>query len=160
MMGKTFLSSFIAAIFLLSMQGCATISPFDQFAYAQVTAVKVDVLEMMDKSIEPYQNHEKEIGELNNKLLKIVEYEKHRPKNGVTVKMWSKLFGVDSIGVPDNTTIIPSYWAKWKKDGSENPIFLIEAKGVVSEGFDLIAQLESQKIKPTDSQISSFLSNK
>ena len=159
-MGKTFLSSFIAAIILLSMQGCATISPFDQYAYAQVTAVKVDVLNLMDQSVEPFQNHEKEIDELNNKLLKIVEYEKHRPKNGVTVKMWSKLFGVDSTGVPDNATIIPSYWAKWKKDGKERPIFLNEAKSVVSEGFDLIAQLESQKIKPTSSQISSFLSNK
>ena len=159
-MSRTFLSYFFTVIVLLSFQGCATISPFDQFAYAQVTAVKVDVLELMDKSIEPYQNHEKEIGELNNKLLKIVEYEKHRPKNGVTLKMWSKLFGVDSTGLPVATSIIPSYWAKWKKDGKENPILLNEAKGLVSEGFDLIAQLESQKIKTTSPQVSSFLSNK
>lgn len=46
-MSRTFLSYFFTVIVLLSFQACATISPFDQFAYAQVTAVKVDVLEVM-----------------------------------------------------------------------------------------------------------------
>ena len=158
MISRIFVSSVLAAIIITCIQGCATISPFDQYAYAQVTAVKVDVLELMDQSVEPYQSHEKDIAEINNKLLKIVEYEKHRPKNGITIRMWSKLFGVDSTGMPVNTSIIPSYWMKWKKDGVERLVFITEAKGQVAEAFDLIAQLESNKIKPTDSQVNTFLS--
>lgn len=158
MMSRTFVSSVLAIINIICIQGCVTISPFDQYAYVQVTAVKVDVLELMDQSVEPYQSLEAKIGEVNTRLLKIIEYEKHRPKNGVTVKMWSKLFGVDSAGQFINTSIIPSYWVKWKKDGKERLIFINEAKGQVAEGFDLIAQLESKKIKPTDSQVNTFLS--
>ena len=158
MMSRIFVSSVLATISIICNQGCATISPFDQYAYAQVTAVKVDVLELIDQSVESYQSHEAAIGEINTRLLKIIEYEKHRPKNGVTVKMWGKLFGVDSAGQFINTSIIPSYWAKWKKDGKERLVFINEARSQVAEGFDLIAQLESKKIKPTDSQINTFLS--
>ncbi len=158
MLSRTFVSPVLTTIIIICIQGCATISPFDQYAYVQVTAVKVDVLELMDQSVEPYQSHEAKIGEVNTRLLKIIEYEKHRPKNGVTVKMWSKLFGVDSAGQFISSSIIPSYWIKWKKDGKERLIFINEAKSQVAEGFDLIAQLESKKIKPTDSQVNTFLS--
>lgn len=158
MMSRTFVFSVLTTIIVFCTQGCATISPFDQYAYVQVTAVKVDVLELMDQSVEPYQNQEAKIGEVNTRLLKIIEYEKHRPKNGVTVKMWSKLFGVDSLGQFVSTSIIPSYWLKWKKDEKERLVFINEAKSQVADGFDLIAQLESKKIKPTDSQVNAFLS--
>ena len=109
MMSRIFVSSVLATISIICNQGCATISPFDQYAYAQVTAVKVDVLELMEQSVEPYQSHEAEIGEVNTRLLKIIEYEKHRPKNGITVKMWSKLFGVDSAGQFINSSILLSF---------------------------------------------------
>lgn len=157
MMRKPLVPTFLAVIILVCMQGCATISPFDQFAYAQVTAVKVDVLELMDHSVETYQSHEKQVGELNNRILKIIEYEKHRPKNGVTVKMWNKLYSVDSTGQINNS-IIPSYWAKWKKEKTERLVFIEQAKEQVAAAFDLIAQLESKKIKPTDRQVTNFIS--
>jgi hypothetical protein len=140
--------------------GCATISPFDQYAYVQVTSVKVDVLDLMDKSGEPYANHEKAVEEVNSKLFKIIEYEKHRPKNQITIKMWDKLIRIDSLGRVDETTMIPSYWKKWKKDGKEGKFFIEEAKGQVGTGFDLIAELESNKIKAADAKVSSFISNK
>ena len=158
MMGKTFVSSVLFVLSLTCIYCCATISPFDQYVYAQVTAVKVDVLKLMDQSNEPYQSNEAQIGDINTRLLKIIEYEKHRPKNGITTKMWSKLFEVDSDGQYIATSIIPSYWLKWKKDGKEGQFFITQAKEQVAEGFDLIAQLESKKIKPADTQVNTFLS--
>ena len=150
---------FLTLITAILFAGCATISSFDQYAYVQVTSLKVDVLNLMDKSNEPYSSHEKEVEEVNIKLLKIIEYEKHRPKNGITIQMWEKLIKIDSVGRMDETTMIPSYWKKWKKEGKEGKFFIEEAKGQVIQGFDLIAELEASKIKETNSKISAFLSN-
>lgn len=150
---------FLSLLTAILFTGCASISSFDQYAYVQVTSVKVDVLNLMDKSNEPFASHEKEVEEVNLKLLKIIEYEKHRPKNGITIKMWEKLIKIDSVGRMDETTMIPSFWKKWKKDGKEGKFFIEEAKGQVVQGFDLIAELEANKIKESDSKISSFISN-
>ena len=147
----------LLVFFMLMVQGCATISPFDQFAYVQVTSIKVEVLDLMDKSDEPFGDHEKEVSEVNARLFKAVEYEKHRPKNQVTISMWNKLFKVDSTGKMDESSIIPSYWAKWKREGKERAVFIREAKLQVAEGFDLIAELESKKIKPGDSKVNAFI---
>ena len=157
---STFKLFCLLATTALVAAGCATISPFDQYAYVQVTSVKVDVLDLMDKSDEPYTSHEKDIEEVNSKLFKIIEYEKHRPKNQVTIKMWDKLIKIDSLGRVDESAIISSFWKKWKKDGKEGSFFIEEAKGQVGNGFDLIAELESNKIKAADAKISSFILNK
>lgn len=154
---KLFCLSLLAAIVVA---GCATISPFDQYSYVQVTSAKVDVLNLMDRSNEAFADHQQEVAAVNSTLFKIIEYEKHRPKNQITVRMWEKMIRIDSAGTIDETTMIPSFWKKWKKDGKESRAFLEEAKGQVSRGFDLIAELEANKIKETDSKISTFLSNK
>ena len=154
---KTYSIALLAAALFF---GCATISPFDQYAYVQVTSVKVDVLNLMDMSAEPYSSHQADVDAVTSKLMKAVEYEKHRPLNRITLAMWDKLFKVDTAGTIDHTTMISSYLKKWKQDGKERPVFIQEAKGQVSEGFDLIAELEASKIKPTDSKVTKFLSTK
>ena len=151
---------YLALVAAILFGGCATISPFDQYAYAQVTSVKVDVMNLMDLSAEPYSNHVTIVEDVTSKIMKVVEYEKHRPKNGITVAMWNKMFRVDSSGIVDATTMIPSFLKKWKQDGKESKFFIQQAKGQVSEGFDLIAELEASKIKAEDSKITRFLSPK
>jgi hypothetical protein len=119
----------------------------------------VDVLNLMDKSTDTYSKHEQEIQEVNTELLKIVEYEKHRPNNDITIRMWNILIGTDSTGKIDDKRLIPSFWAKWKKDGTERAVFIEQAKLQVAEGFDLIAELEAKKIKASDSNVQTFISN-
>ena len=79
--------------FILLFSSCATtISSFDQQAYIQTTSVKVDALNLMDSAKEDgYNNHIQAFQALQTNLKKIYEYEKNRPKNEITIKLWDKL---------------------------------------------------------------------
>jgi hypothetical protein len=145
---------FLAALMLCSfLFGCAHyISTFDQLAYVQATSIKVDVLNLIDDSNESFTSHQQEVDEVVSKMMKAIEYEKHRPKNDISVRMWSKL--IDST---KQKGIVGSYLASWKRTGTKSQVLIDEFKPLASEGFDLIAELESQKIKPSDAGISKFL---
>ena len=135
---KIFLLTFFISVF-----GCATISQFDQYAYVQTTSLKVDALGLMDLAIDDYSEHADEVAELKANLQKIYEYEKNRPKNEITVKMWEKLLDRDGH-------LIGGFLAKWENQGKQSQVFIIEAKKIIGPAFDQIAQLESKKIKPSE----------
>ncbi len=69
----------LAFCLLLTIWGCKTMAMFDQYAYTQTTSLKVDVLNLIDKSNEPYSSHVKECEIVISDLMKMREYEKHRP---------------------------------------------------------------------------------
>lgn len=143
----------LAYLLLFTTTACNHyISTYDQFAYAQTTALKIDVLNLIDKSTEAYTTHQDEIAKVTSDVMKAMEYEKHRPKNGITVRMWDKM--MDSTG---QSGIIGRYFASWKSDGTKRPATINEIKPQVSQGFDLIADLESQKIKASDASVLNFL---
>jgi len=147
------LKSMMVLAFIAIFNSCgSTIALFDQYAYTQTTSLKVDVLNLMDESSEAYTSHETEVATVVSDLMKMREYERHRPKDQITYAMWNKL--IDSTG---QKGIVGSYMAKWKADGTEKPAFITDAKSQVSEGFDYIAELESSKIKSTDSGPQNFL---
>jgi len=56
------------------------------------------------------------------------------------------------------------FFEEWKRrkmlqnNGKPDVAFIEEAKTQIGEGFDMIAELESRKIKPSDSNVQSFLS--
>lgn len=135
---KIFLFTFFISVF-----GCASISQFDQYAYVQTTSLKVDALQVMDLAVDDYSVHKDEITELKANLQKIYEYEKNRPKNEITVKMWEKLLNEDGH-------LIGGFLAKWENQGKQSPVFIAEAKKIIGPAFDQIAQLESKKIKPSE----------
>lgn len=119
------------------------ISTFDQAAYSQVTSLKVDALYLMDKSTENYTTHEAEVTALQLEVSKAIEYDKHRPHNTITNKMW------DILNDPDGH-LLGGFIVKWKKDGKESQTYITEKKKQISESFDQIAELESKKIKPAN----------
>ena len=127
-------------------------SSYDQFAYTQTTSLKVDVLNLIDESTEAYSSHAKEADDVVTNLRKAMEYEKHRPKNDITLKMWNKM--LDSTG---QKGIIGAYLASWKKNGTKNQTLIDEYKPLAAEGFDLISELEAQKIQASDAGIAKFL---
>lgn len=128
---------------ILSLAGCATISSFDQYAYAQTTSAKVDALNLMSKATTDYQKNEKSVVALQTELDKIYEYEKNRPKNEITVKMWKILLN-------KNGHLLGGFLIRWKKEGHLNKIFITEEKKLVGSAFDQIAGLESHKIKKSE----------
>jgi hypothetical protein len=145
-----FLSGFIISILLW---GCGnTIALFDQYAYTQTTSIKIDVMNLMDKSNESYTTHLNDVNTVVSEVMKMKEYEKHRGNDLITYKMWNVL--LDSTG---QKGMIGKYLVKWKADDKEHAAFITDAKGLVSQGFDYIAELESKKLKSSDSNVQSFL---
>jgi hypothetical protein len=145
---------------LLFVFGCATISNFDQYAYTQTTSVKVDVYNLMSKSNERYSNHLNDLDAVNSKLMKNIEYEKHRSKNKISILMYDRLWKL----INDTTTIHGigkefkhGFFPHWQEKNTLDTVFISQAKAQIAEGFDLIAELESKKIKESDLKITNFL---
>jgi hypothetical protein len=137
--------SFSAAIivFILTYTSCVSISSFDQYAYAQTTSIKVDALNIMDLAIEDFNMHQADVNEFSTKLQKVYEYEKNRPKNEITIKLWDKL-------LDPNGHLLGGFLSRWEKEKKLGDTFITEEKKLVDKAFDQIAGLESKKIKPSD----------
>jgi hypothetical protein len=144
------LAAFLSALLLLG--GCKTISGYDQYAYAQGTALKVDALNIMDKATENFTSQQPGIDDITTRIEKAYEYEKHRPKNGITVKMWELLKNPDR-------NLFGGFLKRWKEKANLSATFINEAKIQVGEAFDMIVELESQKIKETDAKVTTFISS-
>ena len=135
-------TSAIAAAWLILSAGCATISRFDEYAYTQVTSLKVDALSVMDSAAMPYPQHATEARQVMTSLSKMYEYEKNRPKDKITVQMY-KLMN-DTSG-----HLFGGFIKRWEKQKALDKAFIIESKNIISAAFDQISMLESGKIKPS-----------
>ena len=127
--------------FLFLIVGCKTMSVFDQHAYIQTTSVKVDALSIMDIASEDYFSHQQEVKQVIINIDKVYEYERNRKNNEITIQLWDKLR--DTSG-----HLFGGFIKRWKTEGKLRPVFIQESKKQVGEAFDIIAQLESKKIKP------------
>ena len=126
---------------LLVLAGCSTISKFDQYAYSQTTAIKVDVLNVMSHATDSFVVHANEVLNIQTEIEKMYEYEKNRPKNTISEKMWMVLR--DSTG-----HLFGGFVARWKKEGKLDEVFVRESQSLIGSSFDQVSQLESGKIKP------------
>lgn len=125
---------------LIMIFGCSTISKFDQYAYTQATSIKVDALNLMNAATEQYALHQAEIAKVQTDINKMYEYEKGRPKNVISEKMWTVL--KDSSG-----HLFGGFIKRWQREGTLHSVFIKEAQSLVGQSFDQISQLESGKIK-------------
>lgn len=138
----------------VSLSCCKTIAGFDQYAYTQATSLKVDVLNLADKTTGSYAAHVQDCEKVISDLLKLREYEKHRPKDIITYTMWDKM--IDSTG---QKGIVGAFFAKWKEEDKQRPVFISDAKKIIAQGFDLISELESKKIKSDNDRVQTFIKN-
>ena len=141
----------ILFVTLLLFSHCATISGFDQYAYTQGTALKVDAMNIMNKATQPYASQQAGIEDVSTRIEKAYEYEKHRPKNLFTVKMW------EIVKNPDRN-LFGGFIKRWKEKDTLSAAFINEVKKQVGEAFDMIVELESKKIKYNDPSVNSFFS--
>jgi hypothetical protein len=94
----------------------------------------------MGKATEEAAVHNEAIEQLMIKVDKAYEYEKGRPKNEITTRMW------DVLKNPDRN-LLGGFVRRWREKEKLSQAFIEEAKELVAEAFDLISGLESQKIK-------------
>lgn len=127
--------------FLVVLTGCSTISPFNQHAYEQATALKVDALALVDKSNEPYAQHAAEVTDIETRCRQAYEYANGLPNNQDTANQWK------IITDPDGGSLF-AYFELWKSEGQVRPAAVKDAEQQLAEHFDQIIQLESGKIKP------------
>lgn len=141
------------ALFSMALWGCASsIAFFDQHAYLQSTALKVDALSLMDSARENYAQHAKAVSELKISLEKAYEYELHRPKNEISAQLWAIL-------KDPNKNLLGGFLVRWAASDSLSSVFIQEARGQVAEAFDIIADLESKKIKASDEKVSKLIND-
>lgn len=127
-------------VLFLTYASCVSISSFDQYAYAQTTSLKVDALNLMGLAKDDFSMHQESVREFETKLQKTYAYEKNRPKNEITIKLW------DKIKNPEGH-LLGGFLSRWEKEKKLNPAFISEAQQLVDVAFDEIAGLESKKIK-------------
>src|ERR1700744_5682039 len=87
---------FMTGSFMLLLAACSTISKFDQYAYTQATSVKVDAINLMGEATDSFTLHRDDVAKVQTTISKMVEYERNRPKNTISEKMWTTL--QDSTG--------------------------------------------------------------
>lgn len=136
---KAFTTVVVLGILLTA---CATISRFDQYAYTQATSIKVDALNLMSRATDDYALHTADVAAVQTTINKMFEYEKNRPKNEISEKMWAIL--KDSTG-----QLFGGFIKRWQREGKLDAAFVKESQHLISDSFDQILQLESGKIKPT-----------
>jgi hypothetical protein len=138
--------NYLAAVVAFGLlAGCSTIAPLSQKAYEQATSLKVEALATMDKAIEPFSHQKQEVEALKLNVEKAYEYAKGRPQNEETTRQWAiiKDPARNSLG---------GFLKRWEDSQTLTKEFIQEAKGLVSDGFDTVIELESGKRKPTDAQ--------
>ena len=136
---------FVGFVAFALLTGCSTISPFSPIAYEQATSLKVEALATMEKASEPYANQKQSVETLKLNVEKAYEYAKGRPQNEETTMQWF------IIKDPSRHSL-GGFLKRWEDKSSLDKSFIQEAKGLVSDGFDTVIELESGKRKPADGQ--------
>jgi hypothetical protein len=129
---------------ILILTGCRPgISLFSEQAYQQAVTLKTTSLRFMDHAVEPYEEHAVEAENLLFDIERAYEYARGRPDNELSTRQW------EILKDPDRN-LLGGFIQRWQNQGSLSPVFIREAKGVISDAFDTIIGLESGKIKPSE----------
>ncbi|NQY05590.1 MAG: hypothetical protein HRT68_05125 [Flavobacteriaceae bacterium] len=139
----------IIGIAAILMASC--VSLYDHYTYTETIETKVQTLSLMDQSSGEYNDHEAEIIALQNQIKTMLEYEKGKSKNKITVKMWEVL--------SDDNKLIGSYLKLWKDKGKLSPVFIDEAKPQIEEAFDVLIKFELDKDKTSEDTLRNFINN-
>lgn len=141
----------LISMLLLSCNTFKT-TQYNQYSYESSISLKVEALELMNKAIEPYTEHEEEIKNYLKEFQKLEEYEKNRENNELTYEM------IKRIGNPENN-LLGGFLKRWQKKQTISKVMIIETKKQIREAFDLLIKYESKKNKKNKEEISNYLTN-
>ncbi|WP_417801075.1 hypothetical protein [Tenacibaculum sp.] len=135
-----FITAFISSCSILKT------APYDQYSFQKTIEIKIDATQLIDKAESSYQENSKEIEQLQNEITKIVEYEKYKPNNEITYKMWLLLADQDK-------NLLTGFLKRWKEKDKLSPFFITEAKEQITEAFNLLLEYESKKEPATKNKL-------
>lgn len=140
----------VPVLLAMLLCGCgSSISIYDATAYKLATDLKAESLTLMEKAVEPATVHGETIDALRLDLLKALEYERGRPDNELSTRMWSIL-------LDPNRNLLGGFLRRWEESGPLSSAFVSEARGQVGEAFDQIIGLEIGKLRPDEVQSDLF----
>ena len=145
---------FILMLITAFLSSCSILktAPYDQYSFQKTIEIKIDANQLIEKAENSYQDNIKEIEELQNEIAKIVEYEKYKPNNEITYKMWLLLSD-------KNKNLLAGFLKRWKEKDKLSPFFITEAKGQITEALNLLLEYESKKEPATKNQLLQLISN-
>jgi hypothetical protein len=129
-----------ATISVLLVASCAsTIAMYDSTAYENATSLKVETLTLMDKAVDPYDQHATEVADLQLKLQKAEEYARGLDKNSIAVAMWGT--------IANEGGILDRFFKEWKQKPVSPLTYLNDKKDQITKAFDKLIQIEARKRK-------------
>jgi hypothetical protein len=127
-------------VLVIALAGCNSISVFSQYAYQQAVDLKAASLSLISHSDQTYQNYQKDVEDLNQKIDKAYEYAKGRKDNELSIKQWEILKDPDG-------NMLGGFLKKWKSQDKISSTYLSEKIKQISDAFDEIINLENRKPK-------------
>jgi len=146
---KTLKNSIIVLLTITLFSSCASL--YDPVTHAETVNTKSSALNLMDQSTSPFNNHTAEVAQFKQKLADRLNYEKTKPKNEITTKMWEVL--------NNDNKLIKSYLKLWEEKGTLSQFFIDEAKPQIGEAFDLLIEYEEKKDKTGSKPLLDFINN-
>ncbi len=137
---KVCVKKLVILLGVIAVVGCATVASKDSVSLQNAIDLKVESLALVEKAVDPPEMHSTQIDDLRLKLLKALEYEKTRGElNAVSIEQWKIL-------IDPNGHLLGGFLQKWETDGiGRSPAFLNGVKQTITQAFDHIIKLESQK---------------
>jgi hypothetical protein len=150
-----------ALLYLLGLfavfSSCKTlITTYDAYSYTQLSSLKVDVLNAMNKATSDYANHAPMVEEVKIKVQKAYEYDTHKPKNEVMTAMWKYLYesllSEEMEGLTDRQHK-KGFFPNWQQSKKKSEVMVTEASTkIIGPMFDLLLELESKKLSKSTAE--------
>jgi len=134
------LALIILVVLALLSSACVRTAPFSERAYYQAISLKVESLQLLDHSSEPYNNHLPEINQLKTHLRIAYEYAANRPDNEYSTKQWA-------VMIDTSRNLMGGFFIFWKTKQTLSDAFIENYKQQVGQAFNEIISLEQGKIR-------------
>nr|WP_299340118.1 hypothetical protein [Allomuricauda sp.] len=139
-----------ALLFLVSCDA-ARMASYDPYAHQKSMEVRMKASKLIDKSIEPFENHAEEVENLLLEMDKVKTYEQNRSNNGISFRMWQLL-------ADENRFSLAGFIKKWREKGRLSKTFVEESKQQIMEGIDLLIWFEGKKDAESKLRLENFIS--
>jgi len=136
----------LAGLLFVFASACTPlISLYDADTFTQTSELKARALVLMDHGVEQYTSYSRDADEVLVQAWSLYDRQKVRHQNQLSMQQW-KLLMDDNVGGTVKS-ILPSFFERWKAEGTVGKAYIREKKEVVTKAFDEILELEGAKIK-------------
>ncbi|WP_232285837.1 hypothetical protein [Aquimarina agarilytica] len=107
-------------------------------------------MNLIDKATEAYPQYSTSIEKVLLNAQKLHEYEKNKPNNETTTKMWAMLIDTDK-------NLLAGFFKRWKNETKLSASFTTEAKKQIEEAMQILLKFEGQKSKENRTLLENFV---